>query len=137
MKPFVSPLALASRVLLGCAALVSGVHQLRFLPGTAAYLKDTARIPFASTGLAAGLAGLELVCAVAVLAGWRTRAAAAALAGYYGFVAFAMQFGVAHRALDAVQRDQELAQGIRSLAIAGGFLALCALGPGAHSVDRT
>lgn len=130
------PLALPARVLLGCAPLAGGVHQFRFLSGAAAYLKDVAHVPFATSAVAGLFAAVQVLGAVAVLAGWRTRFASAVLAGYYGLIALALQFPVAIRATHLVARDQELGQGIRSLALAGGFLALAALGPGPHSVDR-
>src|SRR5688500_39594 len=136
MKRRQSSLALGARVLLGCAPLVAGIHQCRFLSGAAAYLKDAAHLPLASPALAAAFAAVQVLGAVAVLAGWRTRAAAFVLAAYHALLAGAIQFPVAYRAADLVARDQELGQGIRSLALAGGFLALAALGPGPHSLDR-
>jgi putative oxidoreductase len=123
-------------VLLALTPLVGGVHQLMFLPGSAAYLKDTAGIPFATPAFASCLAIVQVAGAVSVLIGWRTRTAAKVLGGYYALVAVVIQFPMAHRAVDLVARDQETGNGLRSLAIAGGFLALAALGPGAHSVDR-
>lgn len=129
-------LPLIARVLLGLAPLVSGVHQLRFLPGSAAFLKDVALLSFSTPAFAGLLAAIQVVAAIAVLAGWRTRIASSVLAGYFLLVAFVIEFPIAHRAMDLLTRDQETGNGIRSLALTGGFLALAALGPGPHSVDR-
>lgn len=128
--------SLFARVLLGLAPLAGGLHQFRFLPGAAAYLKDSAGVPFAGPVLAGLLATVQVAGAVMVLVGWRTRAAASVLAGYFLLAAFIIQFPLAHRAGDLMVRDQETGNGLRSLAVAGGFLALAALGPGGHSVDR-
>ncbi len=117
---------LVGRVLLAAIFLLSGVGKLADPAGTAAYV--------ASAGLPApvlaawGAAILETVGGIALIAGFRTRIFALALAGFsvVAAVFFHAQFA-----------DQnQMIHFLKNLAIAGGLLQLAAFGPGRFALNR-
>lgn len=118
--------ALGGRVLLAAIFLLSGVGKLADPAGTAAYVAS-AGLP--APALAAwGAAILETLGGIALIAGFRTRIAALALAGFslLAAVFFHAQFG-----------DQnQLIHFLKNLAIAGGLLQLAAFGPGRFALNR-
>jgi putative oxidoreductase len=71
---------------------------------------------------------VELGGGLAILAGWNTRWAALALAGFcvVSAVLFHNEFG----------DKNQLIHFLKNLGLAGGFLILAAAGPGALSVDK-
>jgi putative oxidoreductase len=113
------------RILLSVIFLLGGFHQLTDISGTAAYF-ETYNLP-APTVLPVLTGILELFGGLAVLIGFQTRIAACALALYC--IATAL---VAHMGWDDVN---QLIHFQKNLAMAGGFLVLAVLGPGAYSLD--
>lgn len=118
--------ALVGRVLLAAIFLLSGVGKLADPAGSAAYV--------ASAGLPApvlaawGAAILETLGGIALIAGFRTRIFALALAGFsvVAAVFFHAQF-----------TDQnQMIHFLKNLAIAGGLLQLAAFGPGRFALNR-
>jgi putative oxidoreductase len=119
-------LALAGRVLLAAIFVLSGIAKLGDPAGTAAYVAS-AGLP--APALAAwGAALLETLGGIALIAGFRTRLFALALAGFS--VVAAMLF---HSAL----ADQnQMIHFMKNFAIAGGLLQLAAFGPGRFALSR-
>ena len=120
-----SPQLLAlGRVLLSVIFIVAGAQKLFNYAGTQQYMES------------AGLPGillplvilLELGGGLAILAGFMTRWVALALAG------FTLAAGLLFHFEPANQIENIML--MKNLAIAGGFLALAAAGPGAFSLDR-
>ncbi len=123
--------ALVARLLLAFIFIVAGFGKLGDIAGAMAYT--------ASGGLPGVLAlpalALEIVGGLAIAAGWQTRWAALALAG------FAVATGVLFhylpaQGLEGFDRVGQIIGFQKNLAIAGGLLALAAFGPGRFSVDE-
>lgn len=120
-----SPQLLAlGRVLLSVIFIVAGAQKLFNYAGTQQYMES------------AGLPGillplvilLELGGGLAILAGFMTRWIALALAGFTLVAGLLFHFEPANQIENIML--------MKNLAIAGGFLALAAAGPGAFSLDR-
>lgn len=131
-------LLLVARLLLSGMFVMSGFQKLVDPSGTAGMITG-AGLPAAT--LLAYVAGLfELVTGLAVLTGFQTRIAALLLAAFSAFTAFVFHSGAIN-----VPSFPEAANGLltlfnslmmmKNLTIAGGFLALAAVGAGAFSVD--
>lgn len=113
---------LAGRILIASLFLISGLGKISGYAGTQAYMQS-AGVPGALLPL---VIALEVLGAVAIIAGYRTRIAAALLAG------FALVSGVLfHSGGDAMQSIMLM----KNVAIAGGFLFLVARGAGEWSLD--
>lgn len=100
--------------------------------GTIGYISSKG-LPFPMVLAAIALA-IEILAGIAVLVGYKTRWAAAALA------LFTLMAAVFFHNFWAVPADQVMAQQInfnKNIAILGGLLFLVAWGPGALSVDGT
>ena len=115
---------LVGRILLGSLFLLSGLSKLGAYGATAAYM-SSAGVPGA---LLPAVIAVELLGSLAVIVGWKTRAAAALLAGFSLLAAFLFHNNFA----DQIQMIMFL----KNVAIAGGFLLLVANGAGAISLDR-
>ncbi|MFN8831770.1 MAG: DoxX family protein [Labrys sp. (in: a-proteobacteria)] len=114
---------LAARVLLALIFIVSGVSKIFGYAGTVGYM-EAMGVP----GILLPLVILvELVGGLAILVGFQTRIAAIALAGFTLLAGFLFHYNPA----DQMQTIMLM----KNLAIAGGFLAILASGPGALSVD--
>ena len=115
---------LSGRVLLAAIFLISGLGKLGAYTGTAAYM--------ASVGVPGALLPLviasEVLGALAIIIGWKTRVAAFLLAGFTLLSALIFHSNFA----DQIQ----LIMFLKNIAIAGGFLLLVAGGAGAFSLDR-
>jgi putative oxidoreductase len=115
---------LAGRVLLASLFLLSGLSKLGAYTATAAYM--------ASAGVSGALLPVviatEILGALAVVLGWRTRVAAVLLAGFSLLAAFTFHNNFA----DQVQMIMFL----KNVSITGGFLLLAANGAGPLSLDR-
>jgi putative oxidoreductase len=104
--------------------LLSGIGKLGAYSATAAYMA-AAGIPGALLPL---VIATEILGALAVMLGWKTRIAAFLVAGFSLLSAIGF-----HRNL----ADQmEMIQFLKDVSIAGGFLLLVAHGPGRRSIDR-
>lgn len=119
-------LALAGRILLAAIFVLSGVGKLADPAGTAAYV--------ASAGLPApvlaawGAAILETAGGIALIAGFRTRIVALALAGFSVIAAVFFHSDFADQ--------NQMIHFLKNLAMAGGLLQLAAFGPGRLALNR-
>ncbi len=115
---------LTGRVLLAAIFLISGLGKIGGYAGTAAYMS--------SVGVPAALLPLviatEVLGAIAIIIGWKTRIAAFLLAGFTLAAAVIFHSNFA----DQVQ----VIMFLKNVAIAGGLLLLAASGAGALSLDR-
>ena len=115
---------LAGRVLLAAIFLISGLGKIGAYAGTAAFM--------ASVGVPAALLpaviATEVLGAVAIIIGWKTRIAALLLAG------FTLVAGVIFHSNFADQI--QMVMFLKNVAITGGFLLLVVNGPGTLSLDR-
>jgi putative oxidoreductase len=114
---------LIGRILLATLFLLSGVGKIAAYSATAGYM--------ASAGVPAPLLplviGLEVVGAIAIVAGWHTRAVALLLAG------FTVASGILFHNNFADQ--MQMIMFLKNLSIAGAFLLVAANGAGRLSVD--
>jgi putative oxidoreductase len=115
---------LAGRILLSALFLLSGLGKLGAYSVTAGYM---AAVGLPSALLPAAIA-IEILGALAIILGWRTRAVAALLAGFTLVTAVVFHSNFA----DQVQMIMFL----KNVAITGGFLLLVANGAGPLSLDR-
>ena len=124
MPKFAQPTALlVGRLLLAALFVLEGWGKLRGYAGAAGYMQA-----FGVPGQLLPLViAAEIAGGVCIAVGWQTRWAALALAGFS--IAAALLFHI-----NFADRNQIL-HFEKDLAIAGGFLALFACGPGAWSLD--
>lgn len=115
---------LAGRIFLAAIFLISGLGKLGAYAGTAAYMASVG-VPGA---LLPAVIATEVLGAIAIIVGWKTRISAVLLAGFTLLtgVLFHSNFG------DQIQMIMFL----KNVAITGGFLLLAANGPGVLSLDR-
>lgn len=119
-------LALTGRILLAAIFVLSGVGKLADPAGTAAYVAS-AGLP--APALAAwGAAILETVGGIALIAGFRTRIVALALAGFSVIAAVFFHSDFADQ--------NQMIHFLKNLAMAGGLLQLAAFGPGRFALSR-
>jgi putative oxidoreductase len=113
---------LTGRALLAAIFLISGIGKVSGYAGTQGYMESMGvpgmLLPLVIT--------LEIAGALAIIAGYRTRLAAAALAAFSLAAGFLFHGG-------ADQMQQILL--LKNVSIAGGFLLLVARGAGAWSLD--
>jgi len=123
MTPFANATELLGRVLLSALFFISGAGKITGYAATAGYI--------ASKGIPAWWLPLvivtELLGALAIALGWRTRLVAVLLAGYSVLTALVFHMNFA----DPVESVMFL----KNLSIAGGFLLLVAHGAGGYSLD--
>jgi len=115
---------LVARVFLGHIFLLAGLSKVSAYQGTAGYMEAMA-VP---GGLLPLVIALEVVGGLAIIAGWKTKLASIALAGFsvVAAVIFHNNFG-----------DQtQMIFFMKNIAIAGGFLLLVVHGAGAYSLDN-
>lgn len=113
---------LIGRVLLAAIFLESGINKIGGYAATQGYM-ESAGVPGA---LLPAVIVIEVIGALALIAGYRTRIVAFALAVFT--ILAALLF---HRAPDQMQHLMLM----KNLAIAGGMLILVARGAGAWSLD--
>lgn len=126
-----SVVPLITRLLIAPLFLVSGIRSLAAVSGTAGYL---ARLGAPMPEILAWVViAVEIVGAVMLIVGWRTRLAAWMLAA---FVVVATL--LAHRfwAVDSAQYVNQLNHFLKNLAVLGGLVLLAAHGPGRLAFDR-
>ena len=134
-RPFLasqqSLLLLLARVLLVVLFLKSGVPKLINFSGTMAYMGSVgAPLPAVAAAIAVLM---EVPVAIALLIGFKTRPLALLLAAYTigtGLI------GHAYWTMTGAEQANNMIHFYKNIAIAGGFLALCAAGPGRFSLDR-
>lgn len=120
--------ALAGRILLGLLFVVSGFGKITGFAGTAAFMASKG-MPMAET-LLVGAIVVELVGGLMLMAGYKTRWAAYAIAAF--LVPTTLIF---HYPLGA-EGQAQMTQVLKNLSIMGGMLVVAAFGPGAWSADR-
>jgi putative oxidoreductase len=120
---FAGWIALAGRLLLALLFLLSGLGKLSAYSATAAYM-SSAGIPGALLPL---VIATEVLGALAVMLGWKTRIAAFLVAGFSLLAAIGFHRNLANQ--------MELIQFLKDISITGGLLLLVANGPGPRSID--
>lgn len=121
---------LAGRVMLAALFIPSGFSKLAGFQGTVGYIASKG-LPLPQLGAVAAIV-VELLVALALLLGWRTRWAALILA------LFTLAAAVFFHAYWAVPADEKMMQSInfwKNVAIAGGLLFVAAHGPGPYALD--
>lgn len=121
---------LVARILLSFMFITAGFGKLGDVAGTMAYT--------ASGGLPGFFAipaiALEIGGGIAILVGWQTRIAALALAGF-AVLAGILYHYIPAQSLEGMEAMGQIISFNKNLTIAGGFLALAAVGAGAFSID--
>ena len=115
---------LGGRVLLSALFLISGVGKIGAYSGTAAYMSALG-VP---AGLLPVVIATEVLGAIALIVGWKTRITAFLLAGFTLLTGLVFHTNFA----DQIQAIMFL----KNVAIAGGLLLLVAHGAGTLSLDR-
>ncbi len=130
MTSLQSTTVLVGRILLGLIFVLSGFAKLSGFDGTVGYIASKG-LPMPQL-LAALTIVVELGGGLALMAGFFTRQAVVALAGFS--LLTAIVFHNFWAAPQAEQMGQQI-NFMKNLAIAGGMLVLAAFGPGRLSVD--
>jgi len=130
MTSLQSTTVLVGRILLGLIFVLSGFAKISGFEGTAGYIGSKG-LPMPQL-LAALTIVVELGGGLALMAGFFTRQAVVALAGFSLLTAL-----VFHNFWAAPQAEQMMQQinFMKNLAIAGGMLVVAAFGPGRLSLD--
>jgi putative oxidoreductase len=119
--------ALAGRILIALIFLDSGIRKFIYYHGTLGYMTK-AGLPFPEVlVIASGV--IETLCALAIIVGWNTRAAA--------WVLVAWMIPVTLIFHNPAGGQDQMVHFMKNLAITGGLLALAAFGPGAWSARRS
>ena len=125
-----NPLALVGRLLLALLFLPAGISKIGGFAGTASYIASKG-LPFATLAAAIAIV-VEIAGGLALIAGFGTRWAALALAGFTLVATFFF-----HN-FWGVPADQAMVQQLmffKNIAVVGGLLVLAAYGAGAWSLD--
>lgn len=117
--------ATAGRFLLAAIFLLSGFSKLSAPAGTIGYIAS-AGLPFPEAAYAVAVF-VEIGVAIALIAGYQTRVAAAVIAAFSLATAFGFHFNLADQ--------NQFIHFFKNVAIAGGLLQVVAFGGGALSVD--
>lgn len=120
--------AVTGRILLGLLFVVSGFGKITGFAGTTAFMASKG-MPMADA-LLVGAIIVELLGGLMLVAGFKTRWAALAIAAF--LVPATLIF---HNPLGA-EGQAQMTQFLKNLSILGGMLVVAAFGPGAWSVDR-
>ncbi len=117
-------LAPVGRLLISLIFLLSGLGKIFTLEQSQQYMESVG-VPGI---LLFPTIAFEILASLAVILGWKTRTAAALLAG----------FSIATAALfhSNVQDQVQMTMFLKNLSIAGAFLFIVATGPGAFSIDK-
>jgi putative oxidoreductase len=122
LKPYLAPLG---RLLMSSLFLWSGIHKLRNPGGTAQYFAN-AHIPAPDVLVWVAIV-IEVIGGLAILLGFKTRWAAAVLAIFCLFTAFAVHLPAGDAG--------NMVHFYKNLVMAGGFLYVVAYGAGGMSID--
>ena len=122
MKTFEKSSDLVGRILIAALFLIAGLGKIGGYAGTQAYMQSMG-VPGALLPL---VIALEVLGAIAIIVGYRTRLVAAALAVFSLVSGF-----IFHSGADQMQQILFM----KNIAIAGGFLFLVARGAGDWSLD--
>src|SRR5712691_3485720 len=125
--PMNSLAALAGRILIALIFLQSGIYKFMYYAPTLGYMTKVG-LPFPEVLLvASGI--IEIAAALAIIAGWTARWAAAALVLWMIPVTLVFH--------NPAGGQEQMAHFMKNVAIMGGLLVLWALGPGALSLRRS
>ena len=116
---------LVSRIFLALLFLVSGLGMMAAPGGVAGYM-GALGVPMPAVSVWIVIVW-KVVAALMVIAGFKTRLGALALALFSAAAALLAHLNFADQ--------NEMTQFLKDFAIAGGFIALAVAGPGAYSVD--
>lgn len=116
---------LVSRIFLALLFLVSGLGMMAAPGGVAGYM-GALGVPMPAVSVWIVIVW-KVVAALMVIAGFKTRLGALALALFAAAAALLAHLNFADQ--------NEMTQFLKDFAIAGGFIALAVAGPGAYSVD--
>ena len=116
---------LVSRIFLALLFLVSGLGMMAAPGGVAGYMVALG-VPMPAVSVWIVIVW-KVVAALMVIAGFKTRLGALALALFAAAAALLAHLNFADQ--------NEMTQFLKDFAIAGGFIALAVAGPGAYSVD--
>lgn len=131
MNPTVINLAaLVGRILLALMFVLAGFNKIGGFEGTVGYIASKG-LPMPSV-LAVLTIVLEIGAGLALMAGWRARWAAFALAG---FTVLASVIFHNYWAMPAEQQMVQMLMFMKNLAVTGGLLMVFALGAGGWSLD--
>ena len=119
--------ALAGRILLALIFLQSGVEKFVYYSPTLGYMTK-AGLPFPQVLLVVS-GVVETACALALIAGWKTRLAALALVVWMIPVTLIFH--------NPAAGQEAMIHFMKNVAITGGLLMVFAFGPGALSVGRS
>lgn len=119
-------LALAARILISAIFILAGANKLFEPAGTIGYIESVGMpLPQVAYG---GAVVIELVGGLAILAGFKTRLVAYALAAFSIVTALVFHNQIADQT--------QFVMFFKNLGLAGGFLLLAAFGPGRLSIDK-
>ena len=119
--------ALAGRILIALIFLLSGIDKFVHYAPTLGYMQK-AGLPFPEFLLVIS-AILETVAALAIIAGWKTRWAAALLVLWMIPVTLVFH--------NPAAGQEAMIHFMKNVSITGGLLVLWAMGPGAFSLGRS
>jgi putative oxidoreductase len=122
--------SLSARLLLALLFLPAGISKLTGFSGTVGYISSVG-LPLPEVGAALALT-VEILGALALIAGFGTRAAALVLAV---FTLAASYFFHNYWALPADQQFMQQLLFFKNVAVTGGLLSLVAFGAGGWSLD--
>ena len=125
-----NPLTLVGRILLAALFLPAGIAKLTGFAGTVGYISSVG-LPLPLVAAAVAVV-VEIAGGVALVTGFRTRAAAIVLA------VFTVAASVFFHNYWAMPADQQMIQQLlffKNIAVVGGLLTLAACGAGAWSID--
>lgn len=125
-------LPLAGRLLIAALFLVAGIRKVMMFSMSVGYFTKLGfPMPEVMTVIAIAI---EIGGALALILGWKTRAAALLLALFTVIATF-----MAHRfwEFDAAQQANQLNHFLKNAAIVGGLLFVAASGPGRVSVGKS
>lgn len=125
-----SPLSLAGRLLIAALFLPAGIGKITGFAGTVGYIASVG-LPL-PTVAAAAAAVVEVLGAVALIAGYQTRIAAIVLALFTLVASF---FFHNYWGVPAEQAFVQQLLFFKNVAVVGGLFVLAAFGAGAWSLD--
>ena len=125
-----NPLSLAGRLLIAALFLPAGISKIAGFAGTVGYIGSVG-LPLPAVGAVLAIA-VEVLGGVALIVGYQTRIAAAALALFTLVASF---FFHAYWSVPAEQAFVQQLMFFKNIAVVGGLFVLAAQGAGAWSLD--
>lgn len=112
------------RIMIAFIFVMAGLNKITGYAGTQGYMESVG-VPGALLPL---VIIVEVLGGLAIIAGWKTRPVALALAGFCVVSAVLFHGNISDQA--------QMIHVMKNIAMAGGFLFLFANGPGAYSLDN-